>query len=468
MAGINLQNFLKQLGTGDTIHDYQHAARIFTDSTLRRSPKYAFLFYVKFTLNYGADDSMDKFMRLKRTDVLDIGALAKSASLPKFTIDNKVFNAYNRPNIVQSKLKYDPVTIKFHDDSISLVREFWYDYLTYYYRDTDYSDAVYDTEHKYAPRQRDQWGYSLKPDVASPGTSYSSPNKVNMLSSISIFSMSQKQFHEYKLINPIITQFQHGDHNMAETNGTMEHTMQVMYETVHYRKGNVTNETMSEMLLHYDKSPSPLSPAGGGTRSVFGPGGLFNSLDDLSTNLGSGNFLGAALIAARAKQTFKGVDIGKVAVAEGTELLTSAVRTGQNPFSSVSAPSSADALAYAGLIGVASAIGQTNSSTTASGIPSTQTLVGQTNASGVTVAGASAVRDEAIAPTSTAVVSNGVTITAASTPAGTTVPAFPSIVVADNGTSNISAFVVPATGDPLPKINNSNEVVSTTQQGTPV
>ena len=119
MASIN--QFLKQLGTGDSIKDYQHAARIFIDDNYRLSPKYGFIFHVAFDLN-------TEITRVPRDQMLEMGMIVKSANLPKFTVENKVLNAYNRTNVVQNKIKYDPVTITFHDDSADLIRDFWYDY----------------------------------------------------------------------------------------------------------------------------------------------------------------------------------------------------------------------------------------------------------------------------------------------------------------------------------------------------
>jgi len=462
-----MDNFLRQLGTGDTIHDYQHAARIFTDSTLRLSPKYAFLFYVKFTLSSGTQ----QYRRLKDNDVLEIGALAKSASLPKFTIDNKVMNAYNRPNIVQSKVKYDPITIKFHDDSASLVREFWYDYYTYYYRDADHPINVYNAEHKYIPRQRDNWGYTLKPDAQFPGA-ISAPTGLNFLESISIYSLSQKQFHEYVLINPTITQFQHGEHNASDSAGIMEHTMQITYESVKYRRGQITDETMAAMLLNYDKTPSPLSPAGGGTRTIFGPGGLINATQDISADLASGNFLAAAITAARVGQTFKGVNLGQVAKAEGLEGLNAAIRTGNNPYSAVTVPGAASVLGtlYSGALGVAAVGGAVGgmAALVNGGVQQYQALTGTTPAPGVvspvSVANNPSTRDEGINDNVTPVVSNGSTVTIPVSQLSESGSApFPQLN--DTTATTESSFIVPANGEPIAALNNADEAISGATQG---
>jgi hypothetical protein len=63
---------------------------------------------------------------------IETGLMAKTVNLPKFTIQNKTYNAYNRKTLQQERVNYDPVNITFHDDSADVVRKFWYDYFTFY------------------------------------------------------------------------------------------------------------------------------------------------------------------------------------------------------------------------------------------------------------------------------------------------------------------------------------------------
>ena len=337
-----VDSFLKQLATGDSIHDWQHASKIFVSDSYRLAPKYGFLFFVKILIS----DQGSTYSQTQTSDVVLIGATAKSANLPKYTFETKTHNAYNRPNIVQGKLKYEPITLKFHDDSAGLVRAFWYDYLSYYYRDTDYAEEVYRSPHKYQSRQRDGWGYNVKPDRLAPGV-YNSPANYNYIKSISIFSMSQKTYAEYQLINPIISSFQHGEHNMSEGGSTLENTMTLQYETVHYKKGYVTENTLGEMFARYDRSSSPLTALGGGTRSLFGPGGFVSALGEIGQNLADGNFLAAALAATRANENFKNVDIGDLAKTEALQAITNMVQDASNPFSGISVPAGISAVALA-------------------------------------------------------------------------------------------------------------------------
>jgi hypothetical protein len=230
--------------------DYRHAARIFVDGNFRLSPKYGFLFYVEFDFN-------PLITNISNSAAQEMGMIVKSASLPKFTIDTKVHNAYNRKNIVQNKIQYDPVTIVFHDDQADNVRSFWYDYYSYFYRDPDYADATYNAAHKYQSRPSFDWGYSPRPAVGYNNSNSTQPYQY--IQSIRIYSLYQKNFSQYQLINPIITSFKHGDHVNGENN-LLTHEMSVQFETVKYLTGYVTDDTVGGYIdLLYDRAPSPLS-----------------------------------------------------------------------------------------------------------------------------------------------------------------------------------------------------------------
>lgn len=322
-----LNSFLKQVATGDDVKGYDHANRIFVSGgSYRFAPKYAFTAYCRITLN----PSLNQNFVFASDRQNDIGALVKTFDLPKYQIDNKVLNAYNRPNIVQTKLKYDPISIVFHDDSADTTRELWYNYYSYYYRDSDYEEGVYRMAgSKYGIRPSQNWGYN-------PASSFESDQ--HMISKIELFSFHQKRFSSYVLYNPIITNWRHGQHNYAEGTGIMENTMTVAYESVKYEKGFVTDNQFQDMLLHYDRTPSPLTPAGGGTQSILGPGGLLQSADEITGDLASGNIVGAAFKALRAGQNFKGADLAKIAGAEAIGVVKDVLR-GNNPLSGVNFPS---------------------------------------------------------------------------------------------------------------------------------
>lgn len=318
-----LNQFLKEVFTGPQLRDFRHANYLFTTNNYELSPKYQFLFFVRITLN-------PNLTRLSKTHESEIGVLAKTADLPKFSVDVKNFNAYNRPNLVQSKVKYEPLNLTFHDDSADKIREFWYDYYSYYYRDSDYEPAVYSANHKYRARVAKDWGYT-------PLYAQVYPDDNQLIKDIQVFSFHQKRFSSYTLHNPVITGFRHGQHDHSQGSGTMQHDMTVQYEAVTYQKGFVTPNQFGDMVLRYDLQPSPLTPAGGGTQSILGPGGILDAATDVVGDLKDGNILGAVFKAGRSIQTNKGVNLKGIAIEEVKNIGVGILR-GQNPQSRIAVP----------------------------------------------------------------------------------------------------------------------------------
>jgi hypothetical protein len=306
---------LQSIAPNQNIRDYQHAARTFVDGLYRLSPKLNNLFHVFIDVNQNIA-GMDQLSQI------ETGLMAKQVQLPKFTVATKTHNAYNRKTIQQEKISYDPVTITFHDDSADVVRKFWYNYLTYYYRDSDYQVDNYKDDSKYKQRQQQVWGYTPRTDLAG---------NLPFISSIRIYSLHQKRFSSYYLIRPMINIFQHGQHTAGEYS-PLEHTMTVNYEAVLYDTGPVSNGTvMGFDEVHYDNTSSPLRNLGAAI------GGAENILRNLENgDLGSAvqNAVGEYNILtgsdAQIKQT-PALDLSSI----GENIMK-----GRNPLSSIFVPTS--------------------------------------------------------------------------------------------------------------------------------
>lgn len=336
-----LNNFLQEVTQGDSVHDWQHASKLFVANNYELAPKSSYLYYVHFNLNpavaktpvpsptggsYGMDSTINQ---------TELGMMVKQVSLPKYTIDTKTLNAYNRPHVVQTKIHYDPINIVFHDDSANRVRNFWYDYYTYYYRTSDPDIINLEQAAHYEmiyPRLNPDWGYTIR--NSGVNDTYSPP----YITSISIYSLFNKKFSEYILYNPIIKSFAHGEHNASEGTGTMQHTMTLEYESVAYAYGSVTPNTVTGFAdTHYDKNPSPILPLGGGTQSILGPGGFVSDIASITNNVGTGNFVGAALSLARDKNGLSGANLSTMLKQDALTSLKGTL-AGNNPFSSISIP----------------------------------------------------------------------------------------------------------------------------------
>ena len=317
-------NFLRQVVTGDNIKDYKHASRLFVDNNYERSPKYTWLFHVYFDLN----PELVNLTTVNQRNQIEAGMLVKAADLPRFKVDSKTYNNYNRPSIAQTKIRYEDINITFHDDSANTVRKLWFDYYNYYYRDMDinYGDAtgslnpLYLKNYKQTLGQRkllNNFGYTPRKN-SNISTQY--------IQAIRIYSLHQKKFSEYTLINPVITSYRHGTHQNGQ-DGTMENVMTISYETVLYASGSA-RVARGFADLHYDKSPSPLTVAGGGTNSILGPGGIVNALDEVISDGSDRKWGSSAFKALRAYQTNKNVDFRNLASQELLQGFNNVLRGG--------------------------------------------------------------------------------------------------------------------------------------------
>ena len=124
MSNDAFNNFLTGKGYGPIMKDYQHASKLYVDTTYARAPKMGFLYFVELDINRAAvrDENW------AHQDWIDVGLLAKKADLPKFVIANEVMNQYNRKTQVATKLSYDNISIEFHDDNSDITHNLWTNY----------------------------------------------------------------------------------------------------------------------------------------------------------------------------------------------------------------------------------------------------------------------------------------------------------------------------------------------------
>lgn len=309
---------------GEYTQPYKHATKLFVADTYRLAPKQAYLYYVVFEvdpsqteLGSGLLNSTLEFAN--RYNQLETGMLVKDIELPKFNISTKTLNAYNRKNIIQTNITYDPISVTFHDDAANVITKFWNDYYTYYYRDSDYTSASYGVQDKYSRRRLSGWGYSPRDGATT-----------TFLKSIRIFSLHNKNFTEYYLVNPVINSWRHGRHETGSNTGILENVMTISYETVKYYTG-FTNPVNVDgfSLLHYDNQKSPIA---GDFLGDIDTTGAINLISGAPKDLrkpdgsqGAGGPLSSILTAYRTYQNLKNVDLRSVAGASLAVVGTSVI-----------------------------------------------------------------------------------------------------------------------------------------------
>jgi hypothetical protein len=263
------------LNPGYQLKDFAHASRLYADDVFALAPKAGWLYYVVFDIEPSAITD-EKWANQQR--ISEVGMLVKSCDLPKFTIQTETMNQYNRKTVVQKQITYNPCNITMHDDQSNVVHNMWLNYYRYYYADSTWGGTgPIGTARDNTPGAYQNNKYLPSNDLFNP-VNYGLNSKLTVapfFRSITIYQLNRKIFTSYKLVNPLITQWEHDKLDQTAGNRLAESKMGVAYEAVFYGVGQVRKDTPTGFaMFHYDTSPSPLSIAGGGNNSIFGPGGI--------------------------------------------------------------------------------------------------------------------------------------------------------------------------------------------------
>ena len=234
--------------SGITLRDWQHAARMFTDSNQVYGPKQKFLFHVAFHINKTALANI----AIGTTYSTQINMLVKSIALPKFTITADKVNQYNRKKNIQQKVTYEDITVKFHDDNLGLISQLWQNYFNYYYADSR-SASVQGSFNRTANKRFDKIRTTYGFDNGST---------VPFFDYITIYQMAQGNYVSYKLINPIFTSWNHEGVDYSQSQTPHDNTASIAFEAVEYGSGQIKlGDPEGFALQNYDLSPSPLASA---------------------------------------------------------------------------------------------------------------------------------------------------------------------------------------------------------------
>lgn len=251
-------------GPKGILGDFTHASELYRRNNYRLAPKTKFLYHVVVNVNSVA------LAQLGGTVANNLGKrefnlLAQTVDLPTFTADLETKHQYNRKRIIQTKINYNPVAIRFHDDNAGLTTLLWEAYYRYYFQDGNYS-TVSGTGRPFA--------YNTKMYASSAASAYKyGLDKQNWLSlfslnynffdSIVVHQLHSEdanpRFTSFTLVNPFIEELSHDTHEATSSNGTMLTTMRIAYETVLYNRGYTSTDNPAGFAdpSHYDVTPSP-------------------------------------------------------------------------------------------------------------------------------------------------------------------------------------------------------------------
>jgi hypothetical protein len=221
--------------------------------------------------------------------------LVKACDLPKYNLSYEEKIQYNKKMYAGTRIAYDPVNITFHDDHADTVNAFWKKYYEY-----NIADSVgMNSDLTISNTKDDYYLFGDARKTTKFGMDTPKVRQKPYLKGIEIFVLHKKRFTSMTLVNPVIGSFSHDNLDQADGAGVMNNTMQILYETVIYKSGIINkNNVPGFATVHYDNSPSPLTVLGGGTNSIFGPGGVVDGVGSVIRNVQSGNILGAILSAS--------------------------------------------------------------------------------------------------------------------------------------------------------------------------
>jgi len=253
---------------GPDLKSYSHASRLYVDNFYQYAPKNGWIYYVVFNINKSITlPLVQSYVNNNPT----VGALVKTAELPKFKIATEVLNQYNKKTYVQSKIEYTPVSLTLHDDHDNTTTALWEAYYRYYFADN--SEPA--TDFQVGPKKFDDQKYRPQPSSGSRvdyGLNNGIKQYLPFFKSISIFQLNRQQFTGFNLINPIITDWSHDSLNQSESK-FLENKMTIGYETVQYATGKLKGNNLGPdayLEIIYDKTPSPLGVGGTGLPNIFG------------------------------------------------------------------------------------------------------------------------------------------------------------------------------------------------------
>lgn len=377
MSGF-FQNLLKDAAGGffgnDYLRDYTHASKTFRTNSYQYAPKFKFLFHVYFDI--------DPLAYAQNVPNANYGLLVKTVKLPSFNLSVETMNQYNRKRLVQTKIKYDPITISFHDDNGTATgtataggaaRSLWKAYYNYYYADGNSPQAMangvrgntqtgtlggpggtlntrtaadYNNRNQYADSITGNagWGYIGDRNASSDA----SGKKVPFFRNITVFGLSQHNYTAYTLVNPLITNFAHDTYDYAQGQGTMENQMTLDYETVLYNEGSLSGNSPSDIVTgfglqaNYDRKLSPIARPGSNA-TVLGQGGLVDAANGFMSALtpdanGNINPLLAAQIAGTTYNTFKNKNLVSIAKSEAVSGIINSINQTPNRNVNVATP----------------------------------------------------------------------------------------------------------------------------------
>lgn len=277
-----------------TLADYAHADALYVRNNMRLSPKTKFLYHVVIDVNQSAIASLGNTVQ-SLLNKREFNLLVETVDLPRFNVDIDEKNQYNRKKLVQTRIRYEPVQMIFHDDMAGLTTLLWEAYFRYYYQDPNYAtkntrgqpnttvpQAYYHSMYKGEDANNYRYGMDNNRSNSTPF--------FNSISVYQLYSNNARPEHTaFTLINPMIANMSHDTMSQTENNFT-KNTMRLNYEAVIYGRGRTAIDEPAGFAdpAHYDLSVSIFNNNCNSIRDLFTVGGLVNGISSVWNDVRNG------------------------------------------------------------------------------------------------------------------------------------------------------------------------------------
>lgn len=277
-----------------TLADYAHADALYVRNNMRLSPKTKFLYHVVIDVNQSAIASLGNTVQ-SLLNKREFNLLVETVDLPRFNVDIDEKNQYNRKKLVQTRIRYEPVQMIFHDDMAGLTTLLWEAYFRYYYQDPNYAtknsrgqpnttvpQAYYHSMYKGEEANKYKYGMDNNRSNSTPF--------FNSISVYQLYSNNAKPEHTaFTLINPMIANMSHDTMAQSENSFT-KNTMRLNYEAVVYGRGRTAVDEPAGFAdpAHYDLSVGTFSNNPNSIGDLFTVGGLINGMSTVWNDVKNG------------------------------------------------------------------------------------------------------------------------------------------------------------------------------------
>jgi hypothetical protein len=277
-----------------TLADYAHADALYVRNNMRLSPKTKFLYHVVIDVNPRALASLGSTVQ-NLLNKREFNLLVETVDLPRFSVDVDEKNQYNRKKLVQTRIRYEPVQMIFHDDMAGLTTLLWESYFRYYYQDPNYATKNSRGQPNTAVPQA-YYNNTYRGEEANKfkyGLDNNRSNSVPFFNSISVYQLysnnARPEHTAFTLINPLITNMSHDTMSQAENTFT-KNTIRFNYEAVLYGRGRTAVDEPAGFAdpAHYDLSIGTFSNNPNNISDLFTIGGLINGISTVWNDVRNG------------------------------------------------------------------------------------------------------------------------------------------------------------------------------------